>query len=140
MKANRITTVDDYLDLAEEPARSTLIKMRATIRSLVPKDAIEKVSYQIPSFFWNGPLVGFAAFKEHCSFFVMHGSLLEQFQQELKGYSTSKGTIRFPTDKPLPTALVKKLVKAKLAIHSANLPMNAAKAVPKKTAKSRLNS
>jgi uncharacterized protein YdhG (YjbR/CyaY superfamily) len=59
--------------------------------------------------------VGYAAFKEHCSFFPMSGRLVEEFADELKAYKTSKGTIQFPVDKPLPAALVKKMVKARVA-------------------------
>jgi len=69
----------------------------------------------MPTFRYKGALVAFAAFSKHCSFFPMSGSVLEAFQEELKGYETSKGTIRFPVDKPLPAALVKKLVKARVA-------------------------
>ncbi len=69
----------------------------------------------MPAFRYKGALVGFAAFSHHCSFFPMSGRLIEEFREELKDYETSKGTIRFPIDKPLPTSLVKKLVKARVA-------------------------
>jgi len=73
----------------------------------------------MPSFQYKGGLVGYAAFKEHCSFFPMSGRLVEEFADELKGYKTSKGTIQFPADKPLPAALVKKMVKARVAQNEA---------------------
>jgi len=106
--------VDEYLARVPEPARSTLNKMRAAIRSAVPPEATETISYRIPAFKYKGVLVWFAAFSDHCSLFPT-ASIVEAFKNELKGFSTSKGTIHFPTDKPLPTALVKKLVKARVA-------------------------
>lgn len=107
--------VDEYLARVPEPARSTLNKVRATIRSAVPPEATESISYGIPTFKYKGSLVAFAAFSKHCSFFPMSSSLIEAFKNELKDFPTSKGTIRFPVDKPLPAALVKKLVKARIA-------------------------
>jgi uncharacterized protein YdhG (YjbR/CyaY superfamily) len=106
--------VDEYLAGIPEPARSTLNKLRAAIRSAVPPQATETISYRIPAFKFKGVLVWFAAFSNHCSLFPT-ASIVETFKDELKGFSTSKGTIQFPTDKPLPTALVKKLVKARVA-------------------------
>ncbi len=106
--------VDEYLAGVPEPARSTLKKIRAAIRSAVPPEATETISYRIPAFKYKGVLVWFAAFSNHCSLFPT-ASVIEAFKNELKGFSTSKGTIHFPTDKPLPTALVKKLVKAQIA-------------------------
>jgi uncharacterized protein YdhG (YjbR/CyaY superfamily) len=108
-------TIDEYLERVPEPARTTLQKIRATIRSVVPPEAAETISYQMPAFRYKGALVAFAAFSDHCSFFPMSSSLLTEFQADLKRYSQSKGTIRFPSDKPLPPALVKKLVKARIA-------------------------
>jgi len=107
-------TVDEYLAGVPEPARSTLNKIRAAIRSAVPPEATETISYRIPAFNYKGVLVWFAAFSNHCSLFPT-ASVVEAFKNELKGFSTSKGTIHFPTDKPLPTALVKRLVKARVA-------------------------
>jgi len=106
--------VDEYLADVPEPARSTLNKMRAAIRSAVPPEATETISYRIPAFKYKGVLVWFAAFSDHCSLFPT-ASVIEAFKNELKGFSTSKGTIHFPLDKPLPTALVNKLVKARVA-------------------------
>ena len=106
--------VDEYLAGVPEPARSILNKMRAAIRSTVPPEATETISYGMPAFKHKGVLVWFAAFSNHCSLFPT-ASVIEAFKSELKGFSTSKGTIHFPTDKPLPTALVKKLVKARVA-------------------------
>ena len=111
---SRLQTVDDYLALVPEPARSTLQRMRTAIRSAVPAETTEAISYGIPAFNYKGPLVWFAAFSNHCSFFPT-ASVLKAFKNDLKGYKTSKGTIHFPVDKPLPAALVKKMVKARLA-------------------------
>ncbi len=106
--------VDEYLAGVPQPARSTLNKIRVAIRSAVPSEATETISYGIPAFKHKGVLVWFAAFSNHCSFFPT-ASVIEAFQNELKGFSTSKGTIHFPTDKPLPAALVKKMVKLRVA-------------------------
>jgi uncharacterized protein YdhG (YjbR/CyaY superfamily) len=80
----------------------------------VPPEATETISYGMPAFKYKGTLVWFAAFSSHCSLFPT-ASVIEAFKDELRGFSKSKGTIHFPTDKPLPTALVKKLVKARVA-------------------------
>jgi len=105
--------VDEYLAGVPEPA--TLNTVRAAIRSAVPPEATEAISYRIPTFKYKGPLLGFAAFSNHCSLFPMSLSVMEAFKNELKDFHTSKGTIRFPVDKPLSPALVKKLVKARMA-------------------------
>ena len=107
--------VDEYLAGVPEPARGTLNKVRAAIRSAVPPEATEVISYRMPTFKYKGMLLGFAAFSNHCSLFAMNPSVRETFQNELKDFHTSKGTIRFPVDKPLPAALVRKLVKARIA-------------------------
>jgi uncharacterized protein YdhG (YjbR/CyaY superfamily) len=88
--------------------------MRAVIRSAVPPESTEVISYGMPAFKHKKVLVWFAAFSRHCSFFPT-GAVMEAFKSELKGFSISKGTIQFPTDKPLPSVLVKKLVKARVA-------------------------
>jgi uncharacterized protein YdhG (YjbR/CyaY superfamily) len=106
-------TVDDYLAALPEEARATLEKIRKTIKAAAPK-ATEVISYQMPMYKYHGMLVGFAAFKDHCSFFP-GANPVATFKDELKAYKTSKGTIRFPIGKPLPAALVKKLVKARIA-------------------------
>ncbi len=105
---------DEYLAKVPEPARTTLKKIRAVIRSVVPRETTETISYGIPAFKHNGVLVWFAAFSKHCSLFPT-ASVIEAFKNELKGYTISKGTIQFPVDKPLPATLVKRLVKARIA-------------------------
>ena len=106
--------VEAYLAKVPEPARTTLLKVRATIRSVVPTETTEGLSYGIPAFRYNGALVGYAAFKNHCSLFPMQASLIDAMKDELTDYRTSKGTLQFPVDKPLPAALVKKIVKARV--------------------------
>ena len=107
--------VDEYLARVSEPARSTLSKVRATIRSAVPPEATEAISYGICTFKYKGPLIGFGAFPHHCSVYPMSLAVMEAFRDQLKAYTTSKGTIQFPLDKPLPAVLLKKLVKARMA-------------------------
>jgi len=107
--------IDEYLAGVPEPARSTLSKIRAAIRSVAPPDATEAISYGIPTFKYKGSLVAFAAFSKHCSFFPTSAAVMRAFEADLKSFDTSKGTIRFPVDRPLSPALVKKLVKARLA-------------------------
>jgi uncharacterized protein YdhG (YjbR/CyaY superfamily) len=107
-------TVDEYLARVPEPARTILEKVRAVIRSVVPAEATEAISYGVPTFKHNGPVVWYAAFSKHCSLFPT-AAVIEQFKDELKGYMTSKGTIQFSVDKPLPATLLKKMVKARLS-------------------------
>lgn len=111
--------VEAYLAACPEPHRTTLIRIREMIRAAAPKEATEVISYGMPAFRYKGGLVGYAAFKEHCSFFPMSGRLVEEFADELKPYKTSKGTIQFPVDKPLPAALVRRMVKARIAQNEA---------------------
>jgi len=108
-------TVDQYLARVPEPGHSTLKKMRKAIRSMLPAKATETISYQMPAFRYKGALVCYAAFSDHCSFFPMDASLIVKYKKDLKDYRTRKGTIQFPLDKPLPMALLKKLVKARVA-------------------------
>ena len=121
-KENSRAEVDAYLAKVPEPARTTLEKLRATIRSIVPPDTTEALSYGIPAFRYKGGLVAYAAFKKHCSFFPMQASLIDEMKDELKGYRTSKGTLQFPHDKPLPATLVKKMVKARIAENERKTP------------------
>ncbi len=112
MKNTTAKNIDDYLSRVPEEARATLEKLRQQIRAAAPK-AVEVISYGMPMFKHNGMVAGFAAFKDHCSLFP-GSAVMEEYQEELKRYDTAKGTIRFPAGKPLPAALVKKLVKARV--------------------------
>ena len=107
-------SVNEYLARVPEPARSALKKVRAAIRAAAPPDAIETISYRIPASKYKGMLAWYAAFSDHCSLFP-GASGIAACADDLKKYSVSKGTIRFPIDKPLPAALIKKLVKARVA-------------------------
>jgi uncharacterized protein YdhG (YjbR/CyaY superfamily) len=107
--------VDEYLAGVPEPARRTLERVRAVIKTNVPKDATETISYGIPMFKYHGMLLGFAAFKNHCSLFPASMDVFTAFKQELKPFRASKGTLHFPLDKPFPAALLKKIVKMRVA-------------------------
>jgi uncharacterized protein YdhG (YjbR/CyaY superfamily) len=110
-------TIDDYLAGLNADKRAALERLRKVIRAAAPK-AEECISYGLPAFRLNGkPLVAFGAAANHCAFYPMSGSTVEAFKRELKAYDTSKGTIRFQTDKPLPTALVRRLVRARIAVN-----------------------
>lgn len=104
--------VDGYLAMLPESSRAVLKRIRKTIKVAAPK-AVEKISYRMPMYSYFGMLVGFAAFKDHCSLFI-GPSVIEAHRDLLKRYDTSKGTIRFTINKPLPATLVKKLVKARI--------------------------
>jgi uncharacterized protein YdhG (YjbR/CyaY superfamily) len=106
-------TVDEYFAAVPEPARSAMDKIRAAIRSVVPAEATEIISYNIPAFKHKKVLVWYAAFANHCSLFPT-AAVIEAFKDELNGFSLSKGTIQFPLNKPMPIALIKKLVKARM--------------------------
>jgi uncharacterized protein YdhG (YjbR/CyaY superfamily) len=108
------TTIDEYLAGVPDDRRAALEALRATIRAAAPK-AEECISYQIPTFRLNGMLVAFGATAKHCAFYLLSGATVADFAEALAGYDTSKGTIRFQPDKPLPAALVRKLVKARIA-------------------------
>jgi uncharacterized protein YdhG (YjbR/CyaY superfamily) len=115
MRGKTAKSVDEYLARVPEPACGTLKHIQAVIRSVVPTETTEVISYGIPMFKYNGMLVGYAAFKNHCSLFPTGSGVIKKFQKELKGFATSKGTIQFPSDKPLPDALLKKIVKVRIA-------------------------
>ena len=112
--AGKPKTIDEYLAALSEDKRAALEKLRKTIRAAAPK-AEECISYGIPAFRQNGMLVGFGATANHCAFYLMSSTTVAAHKDELKDYDTSKGTIRFEADKPLPVVLVRKLVKARIA-------------------------
>jgi len=104
--------VDGYLAAVPAEQRAALEQLRRTIRAAAPQ-ATEAISYGMPAYKYQGALVYFAAFQKHCSFFP-GTSALGAYRRELEGFETSKGTIRFTPDKPLPAALVRKIVRARL--------------------------
>lgn len=113
--------VDEYLAAVPEPARSALNKIRAAIRSAVPSEATETISWRMPAFKHKRTLVWYAAFSNHCSLFPT-AAVVEAFKDELKGFTTTKGTIHFPTDRPVPVALIKTLVKVRVAQSESKKP------------------
>ena len=110
--------VDAYLAALPPAERRLLKKLRATIKSVAPK-AVEKISYRMPLYFYLGYLVGFAAFKDHCSFFVMSYRVMRMFRKELQPYLKATATLHFTPEKPLPVSLVKNIVKARIAENEA---------------------
>jgi uncharacterized protein YdhG (YjbR/CyaY superfamily) len=111
-------TVDEYLAAVPEKERAVLQELRETIRSAAPQ-AEEVISYRIPLYRHHGHLVGFAAFKNHLSLFVTNSAVRDRFARELEPYKVEGTTIRFSVDNPLPAALVKKIVKSRIAENEA---------------------
>ncbi len=108
-------TIDEYLAALSEDKRAALERLRKIIRATAPK-AEECISYGLPAFRLDGRmLVAFGATAKHCAFYPMSSSTVEAHQDDLKDHDTSKGTIRFQPDHPLPAALVRKLVRARIA-------------------------
>lgn len=111
----RANAVDDYLDGLTAENRATLQKVRRAIRSAAP-EAEECMSYGMPAFRLGGELIaGFRAAARHCSFHPMSGDTVRTLQKDLAGYETSRGTIRFSPRAGLPSALVRKLVRTRIA-------------------------
>jgi uncharacterized protein YdhG (YjbR/CyaY superfamily) len=106
--------IDDYLAALDEPRRTTLEKLRQTIRGVIP-DAEECISYGMPAFRLQGKVIaGFAAFKNHLAYLPHSGSIFAELSDDLAGYESTPGSLHFPIDKPLPKALVKKLIATRL--------------------------
>jgi uncharacterized protein YdhG (YjbR/CyaY superfamily) len=112
MKAPR-RNVGAYIAAAPKEVQAKLKQMRAAIRQAAP-DAMEYISYGMPAYKYERPFIGFAAMKSHIGLYPMSGSFIAAHQKELEGYSTSKGAIRLPLDKPLPLGLVKRVVKLRV--------------------------
>jgi uncharacterized protein YdhG (YjbR/CyaY superfamily) len=109
MRSRVFKTIDEYIATFPKNVQIILEELRQAIRESAPA-AEETISYQMPAFKLNGILVWFAAFKNHFGFYPKT-SAIEAFKEELSGYETSKGTIRFPINKPIPFNLVKKIVR-----------------------------
>jgi uncharacterized protein YdhG (YjbR/CyaY superfamily) len=106
--------VDEYLRAVEEPKRATLAALRRTILEIVPS-AEQLISYRVPAFRIDGATIaGFAAFRHHLSYLPFSGSVLSQLADELAGYSMTKSALHFPIDRPLPKALVERLIATRL--------------------------
>ena len=107
--------VDAYLDTLEEPKRSTLERLRDTIMAIVP-DAEPTISYGMPAFRLRGKTVeGFAAFKNHLSYLPHSGSVIPRLGPALEGYTSTKSSLHFPVDEPLPEELVRELLAVRMA-------------------------
>ena len=113
MKNETAKNVDEYLKALPQDVRATLEDLRKIIKTSAPM-AEEVISYQIPTYKYHGALVHFMAAKNHCSFFVINKSILEEFKDELKSYDTSGTTIHFTVENPLPPKLVEKIVKTRV--------------------------
>jgi len=108
-------TIDEYLAGASAGQRAVLEKLRQTIHAAAPS-AEEYIGYGLAGFKLNGrPLVYFGAWENHCALYAASPAIQKKFQKELKGFEQSKGTIKFTPERPLPTALVKALVKSRIA-------------------------
>jgi uncharacterized protein YdhG (YjbR/CyaY superfamily) len=116
--ARKPATIDAYLALLDDDQRAALEELRATIRRAAPR-AEECIGYGLPAFRQGRMLVSFGATSRHCAFYLMSSTVLDAFRDELAGRDTSKGTIRFRPDEPLPAALVRRLVRARLAENEA---------------------
>lgn len=112
-KRTAAKSVDDYLAALPAPARAALTALRAVIQAAAP-EATDGISYQIPTFKQNGPLVAFAAFEDHLSFYVMSPATARKLASKLKDYVSGAATLQFTTDEPLPVALVTEVVKARV--------------------------
>ena len=115
------TTHDEYLAAVRPDQRAALTRLRRTIRAAAPA-AEECVSYGICGFRLNGMLVGYGATARHCAFFLMSNTTVAAHRADLAGYDTSTGTVRFQPGEPLPAALVRKLVRARLAENDGTAP------------------
>jgi uncharacterized protein YdhG (YjbR/CyaY superfamily) len=113
--ARKPTTIDAYLAMVKGEKRAALEKLRKTIRAIIPQ-AEECISYRIPAFRLNGKIVaGFLATAKGCSYFPFSGTTLTTLAEELEGYEMTKGSLHFDPYKALPAALVRKLIKARMA-------------------------
>ncbi len=112
--------VDEYIAMTQKDARATLGELRRVIKATAPK-ASEVISYRIPVYKYHGMLVGFSASKDHCGFHLMSKALMAVHREELKAYGTAIATIHFPYDRPVPVALVRRLVKARMKDNEARL-------------------
>lgn len=112
-KKSGFTTIDEYIAAFPQDIQKILKEIRTTIKAAAPK-AEEKISYQMPTFFLNGNLVHFAAFKEHIGFYPTPSGI-EAFQKELSVYKGAKGSVQFPLDEPMPLKLISRIVKFRAA-------------------------
>lgn len=112
MEQQKPTTIDDYIEAFPEDVQKKLRQLRETIQAAAP-EATEKISYQMPTFYLNGNLVYFAAFKNHIGFYPTP-SAMEQFKDRLSVYKQGKGSVQFPMKEPLPLNLITEMVHARI--------------------------
>jgi uncharacterized protein YdhG (YjbR/CyaY superfamily) len=115
-KKDRPTTIDEYIAQYPQDVQQILAKIRAVIKESAPT-AVEKISYQMPAFYLNGYLIGFANHTRHIGFYPTPSGI-EAFKEELSVYKSSKGAVQFPLDEPMPWELISKIVKFKVAENS----------------------
>lgn len=120
IKAGVAANVDEYLDALTPAVKKVLQQLRQQIKQAAPK-AEELISYQIPTYRQGGPLIHFAAFKNHCSLIGVSRKMIESFSKELKDFPIKGTTIHFTAENPLPAMVVKKLVKARIAENEARV-------------------
>ena len=113
MYKKQFSNIDEYIATFPQDVQKKLTQMREVIHSAAP-EATEKIAYQMPTFYLNGNLVHFAAFKNHIGFYPVPSGI-ESFKKELSKYAQGKGSVQFPLDKSLPVALIKKVVKFRVA-------------------------
>jgi len=118
----RPQTVAAYLAALPKDARAALQRLRKEIRAAAP-NAVELIAWSMPAFKQGRLLVGYAAFKDHCSLFPMSLAVMRDFAAELKGYGKTKGSIHFTTSKPLPSTLVRRIVRARIVENEAGRPL-----------------
>lgn len=126
-KTNKSTAIDQYIEGFPDNIKRILSDVRSTIKKAAP-DATEKISYQMPSFYYNGNLVWFAAFKNHIGFYPTASGIAE-FQDDLKNYKHAKGSVQFPIDQPIPLKLITKIVKFRVTENAAKKPKGKKKKV-----------
>ena len=112
-KKSGFNSIDEYIATFPKDIQKILEELRTTIKEAAP-GAEEKINYQMPTFFLNGNLVHFAAFKKHIGFYPTPSGI-EAFQKELSAYEGSKGSVQFPLDKPMPLKLISRIVKFRVA-------------------------
>ena len=110
--------VDAYIEAAPKEVRARLVQLRRIIKATAPR-AKEGISYKMPYYDYDGALVWFAAFKKHIGL-ILCPPVIQEHKRELRGYETTKSSVHLPIDRPVPVALVKKLVKARVAMNKAN--------------------
>jgi uncharacterized protein YdhG (YjbR/CyaY superfamily) len=120
METKHFKSVDDYIANQPEDIRQRLEELRSVIKSTAP-EAEETISYNMPAFRLHGMLVGFAAWKKHCGFYPWNGRTVADFQKDLENYKTSSGAIQLPNDQPLPKALLRKIISARVKENSSKL-------------------